>query len=261
MFTISVIIPNYNNEKYLNKCLDSVLSQTYPISEIVVYDDCSTDQSRKILNKYESSYKNIHVIYGEKNVGVSKARDLAIKHVNGDYVCMLDADDFFFSKDKIKNEMEKVELTYRNTGEKVISFSQTIDVDEKGEQMKNPKHKNLSGNELFKIVTRAYSNYMPRDYCFPKEIYIKSGGYTEGLSLYEDWDLNMKLSQYTNFVYSGQFGTAYRHKNGGLSSVPYKKHIEIKKDIFKKYKSSISEKIVFYCILYYADVCHRVGLR
>ena len=87
-FSVSVIVPNYNNEKYIQQCLDSVLAQTYPIKEIIVYDDCSTDGSRAILKEYANNHSNIRVILGEKNVGVSAARDMAIKATTSDmYVC------------------------------------------------------------------------------------------------------------------------------------------------------------------------------
>ena len=108
-FSVSVIVPNYNNEKYIQQCLDSVLAQTYPIKEIIVYDDCSTDGSRAILKEYANNHSNIRVILGEKNVGVSAARDMAIKATTSDYVCMLDADDFFFSTNKISAEMDTIE--------------------------------------------------------------------------------------------------------------------------------------------------------
>lgn len=245
MLTVSVIIPNYNNEKYLTKCIDSVLSQTYPIKEIVIYDDCSSDNSRNILKFYNEKYSNIKVIFGEKNVGVSTARDIAIKSTTSDYVCMLDADDFFFDNDKLKKEMNTVEGFFEKTQKKIIAFSQTIDVDETGIPLINPKLKNLCGKERFKIVTRLYKNYMPRDYCFPRELYLKIGGYTKELSLFEDWELNIKFLEFTDFVFSGCFGTAYRHKKGGLSSVNYKKQFIVKNKIISKFKISFSERIVF----------------
>lgn len=95
MFSVSVIVPNYNNEKYLECCLNSILSQTYPIKEIVVYDDCSNDHSIDILKEFAAKDSRVQVIYGKKNVGVSVARDTAIQNTTSDYVCMLDADDFF----------------------------------------------------------------------------------------------------------------------------------------------------------------------
>lgn len=252
MFSVSVIVPNYNNEKYLSTCLNSIISQTYPIKEIVVYDDCSTDRSREILAEFACKDNRIKIIYGEKNVGVSVARDIAIQNTTSDYVCMLDADDYYYIKEKIDSEMKAIQQIFDETGEKVIAFSQTVDVDESGEVIGNLSPVDLSGNERFRIVTRLYSNYMPRDYCFPKEIYNRCGGYTKGLNLYEDWELNIKFLAYTRFVYSGGYGTAYRHKMGGLSSVDYKKQLYTKKKIVRGYKLGFKEKVYFYVIAYAA---------
>lgn len=260
-FSVSVIVPNYNNEKYIQQCLDSVLAQTYPIKEIIVYDDCSTDGSRAILKEYANNHSNIQVILGEKNVGVSVARDMAIKATTSDYVCMLDADDFFFSTNKISAEMDTIEKKYNECKRKLISFSQTIDVDEDGQKIGNVKHVDLRGAERFRIVTRLYKNYMPRDYCFPRETYFECGGYTKGLSLYEDWELNIKFLEKTEFVYSSEYGTAYRHKEGGLSSVNYKKQLTTKVNIFRKYSSSVVEKLVFYSLAYLAFVGHMIKKR
>ena len=248
MFSVSVIVPNYNNEKYLACCLNSILSQTYPIKEIVVYDDCSNDHSLDILKDFAAKDPRVHVIYGTKNVGVSVARDTAIQNTTSDYVCMLDADDFFYINEKIENEMKTVEQIFGETGERVIAFSQTVDVDETGAVISVVSPVDLSGNERFKIVTRLYKNYMPRDYCFPKEMYNRCGGYTKSLSLYEDWELNVKFLDYTRFVYSGGYGTAYRHKEGGLSSVNYTKQLKTKVQIIKRHKVSVKERACFYVI-------------
>lgn len=248
MFSVSVIVPNYNNEKYLTYCLNSILSQTYPIKEIVVYDDCSNDHSREILKDFAEKDSRVQIIYGEKNVGVSVARDAAIQSTTSDYVCMLDADDFFYINEKIENEMKIIEKIYSETREQVIAFSQTVDVDENGVAMGAVYPIELSGNERFKIVTRIYKNHMPRDYCFPKKLYNQCGGYTKNLSLYEDWELNIKFLDYTRFVYSGGYGTAYRHKENGLSSVNCAKQLKTKVQIIKKYKISVKESVCFYAI-------------
>lgn len=257
-FTLSVIVPNYNNEKYIRQCLDSILAQTYPVKELVVYDDCSTDGSRVILKEYSEKYLNIKVIFGEKNVGVSVARDTAIRATTSDYVCMLDADDYFYSKKKLAAEMTTIERVYGECGKKVISFSQTVDVDETGASMGAVNHVNLSGNERFRIVTRLYKNYMPRDYCFPRDTYFECGGYTKGLSLYEDWELNIKFLDKTEFVYSGEYGTAYRHKEGGLSSVNYKRQLQTKKRILSNTGISFKEKTVAYAGAYIAYIKNQL---
>ncbi|MCQ2485947.1 MAG: glycosyltransferase [Clostridia bacterium] len=90
----SIIIPVYNNEKYLKKCLRSALNQTYNNFEVIAVDDGSTDNSGKILDKYEKKYTNLIVIHQE-NKGVSEARKVAVNQSSGDYICFLDSDDWY----------------------------------------------------------------------------------------------------------------------------------------------------------------------
>ena len=71
MKTLSIVIPNYNNAKYLPTCLNSVIAQTYPLEEIVIYDDCSTDDSRSILKEYAARDPRIRLILPDENKGVS----------------------------------------------------------------------------------------------------------------------------------------------------------------------------------------------
>lgn len=93
MNKISIIIPIYNAEKYLNRCIDSVLSQTYADFELILVNDGSTDQSAVICNNYIQS--DCRVKYIEKiNEGVSIARNIGITNSCGEYITFIDADDF-----------------------------------------------------------------------------------------------------------------------------------------------------------------------
>lgn len=98
---ISVIIPVYNVEKYLKRCLDSVINQTYKNLEIILVDDGSTDNSGKICDEYAKNDKRIIVIHKE-NGGVSVARNIGLDIGTGDYVNFIDSDDWidlkFFKK-------------------------------------------------------------------------------------------------------------------------------------------------------------------
>lgn len=89
---ISIIIPAYNIEKYIAKCLDSLLKQTYRNLEIIVVDDGSSDDTGKVIDDYSSKYDNIKVIH-KKNSGVSAARNSGIEVTNGDYIGFVDGDD------------------------------------------------------------------------------------------------------------------------------------------------------------------------
>lgn len=89
---ISIIIPIYNSEKYLRKCIDSVISQTFNDWEMILIDDGSTDNSGSICNEYASDSRVI--IKHAQNGGVSKARNMGLRLAKGDYVTFMDSDDW-----------------------------------------------------------------------------------------------------------------------------------------------------------------------
>ena len=90
---ISVIVPVYNSEKYLEKCINSIRCQTYENLQIICVDDGSTDKSPEILKNFEKTDKRITVIK-QKNKGVGNARNTGLLEVSGDYVSFVDSDDW-----------------------------------------------------------------------------------------------------------------------------------------------------------------------
>ncbi|WP_413854238.1 glycosyltransferase family 2 protein [Candidatus Ruminimicrobium bovinum] len=106
---ISVIIPVYNVEKYLSRCIDSVINQTYKNLEIILIDDGSTDNSGKICDEYAIKDNRIKVIH-KQNGGVSSARNIGLDVAKGNYIGFVDSDDY------IENDMYEIlyELLVRN---------------------------------------------------------------------------------------------------------------------------------------------------
>ena len=90
---ISIIIPCFNAEKTLEKCLESVVQQSYANLEIIIIDDGSTDETSLIYNKFQSNDERILVLK-QQNSGVSKARNTGVKAATGDYICFVDSDDW-----------------------------------------------------------------------------------------------------------------------------------------------------------------------
>lgn len=90
---ISVIVAVYNTEKYLDRCIESLLNQTYKNMELVIVEDCSTDSSRKLLKKYKEN-KNIKVFYNKENRGLSYSRNYGLKKSTGDFIGYIDSDDY-----------------------------------------------------------------------------------------------------------------------------------------------------------------------
>lgn len=93
MYKLSIIIPIYNSDKYLNRCLDSVVAQKYENLEIILIDDGSVDSSAKICEEYASKDKRIK-LYHKENGGAGAARKEALKYADGDYITCVDADDW-----------------------------------------------------------------------------------------------------------------------------------------------------------------------
>ena len=90
---ITVIVPTYNVEKYIDECLTSILDQTYENIEIIVVDDCSSDNTFEIIKKYQNKDSRIKILRNEVNKGVSYSRNVGLDNMNGKYVCFVDGDD------------------------------------------------------------------------------------------------------------------------------------------------------------------------
>ena len=91
---VSIIVPVYNTEKYLEKCLNSLVNQSLQDIEILVVNEGSIDNSEEIINKFKTNYPNKIIYLKKENGGLSDARNFAIPHVSSDYVGFVDSDDY-----------------------------------------------------------------------------------------------------------------------------------------------------------------------
>ena len=94
---LSVVVPVYNVEKYLDRCIKSIINQTYKNLEIILVDDGSVDTSGKICDKYAFKDKRINVIHKE-NEGLSEARNTGVKLSKGNYITFVDSDDILMKE-------------------------------------------------------------------------------------------------------------------------------------------------------------------
>ena len=105
---VSIIVPVYNTEKFLHRCIDSVLTQTYTDFELLLIDDGSKDSSGVICETYAAKDTRIRVIHKE-NTGVSDTRNLGLDVARGKYLFFLDADDFWLQTDSMSMFVQKAE--------------------------------------------------------------------------------------------------------------------------------------------------------
>lgn len=114
---VSIITPVYNSEKYLEETILSVINQTYKNWELLLIDDCSIDNSYKIIEKYLAD-ERIKYLRNERNSGPAVTRNVGLENSNGKYIALLDSDDFW-KKDKLKNQVDfmmknNLELSHGN---------------------------------------------------------------------------------------------------------------------------------------------------
>ena len=116
---ISVIVPVYNVEKFLDKCISSIVNQTYKNLEIILIDDGSTDESVQICDKWQEKDNRVRLTHKE-NTGVSDTRNIGLEKTTGEYICFVDSDDYI-EPDYIENLYKS--LTENNADIASITYS------------------------------------------------------------------------------------------------------------------------------------------
>ena len=154
MPAISVIVPIYNGEQFIHKCIDSVLSQTFSDLELIIVDDGSTDHCPQICDEYAEKDSRVIVIHGT-NKGVSIARNIGLVAASGEYVAFCDGDDYFK-----ENLLERTYSTAVEQNADVVSFNLQRMSDEATSMNEDPNetdiidlNKETRFDMLYKVVT------------------------------------------------------------------------------------------------------------
>lgn len=217
---ISVIIPIYNVERYLPKCLDSVIQQTYPNLDIVLVDDGSPDKSGIICDEYAQKDSRIQVIH-KKNEGVDKARFSGLNIANGDYVIFVDSDDWLCDKDIFRKMIAKAEETNADYVE--MGMQHVMD---KYGLIKHTSTQTITGlitqPELFDKYYISFFGYNILSVniwgkLYRKSILDKAKLTPSGLKMGEDLAFNLNLFPHLNSIYIlNDIGYSYRF--GGMTT-------------------------------------------
>lgn len=179
--TVSVIIPTYNAEVFIDRTLDSVLKQTFKDFEIIIVDDCSTDGTRNIVQSYVKKYKNIRLIPLSENSGAPpKPKNIGIKEAKGEYVALLDHDDIWHDN-KLKKSIEVLQET---SADMVFSNSDTLI----GEELNDAAPSwNIQNEDILNNcgwTVRSCSGVV-----LSKEALDEIGSFDESFKLGDDWDM------------------------------------------------------------------------
>ncbi len=126
-FKVSVLMPSFNYAQYLPRAIESVLSQSHSDLELIITDDCSTDDSRKIAEDWKQRDSRVVTVFHEVNTGLSGARNSGLAIASGDFVALCDADDIW-AEDKLKIQLEK----FRRQPELGVVHSDAVIIDGDG---------------------------------------------------------------------------------------------------------------------------------
>ena len=219
---VTVIVPIYNVENYLKKCVNSIINQTYENIEIILIDDGSTDGSGTICDEYLAKDNRIKVIH-KKNEGLSKARNVGIEISNGDFITFIDSDDYFDTK-FIENMLK---IAVESKADLIISGLK--DVFEKQKNIyadESDYYTILSKEETYrKVLLQEEIDVSANAKLYQKEIF-KNIRYPVG-ELYEDIKIIDKIIENANkIVYTKYKGYFYLQRNGSIM------HSKINKEKF-----------------------------
>ena len=257
MAKVSVIIPVYNVEKYISRCLESLANQTLKDLEIIIVNDGSTDNSRSIIEKYLKKH-SLRIKYFEKqNGGLSSARNYGLKYATGEYIAFLDSDDYV-EKDmyedmyKIakKDDADMVECDFLWEWENTeLQWEKYKDKKCMNEIKKNK----IEYKKVKKDTRRNYKNKRqmmkkPRvvawNKLIKKKIIEKANiRFPEGL-IYEDLDFFYKIIPYINKIsYVNKYFVHYIQRENSISNSQSEKTADIFKIIDNIYKFYIEKGI------------------
>lgn len=204
---VSIIIPTYNSAKFIHEAIDSVLNQTYTHWELLITDDCSQDETVRILEEYARRDKRIKVLCMQMNGGAAKARNNSIRQASGRYIAFLDSDDWWYP-DKLQKQLDFMAANHYEFVYSAFEYADE-DLNVTGVSYKPKKVSHQKMKMICSIGTpgviydtkRIGKIYMPE---------IRTG---------EDWGMWLDLSQRTRYAYATNVPLwKYRVQSLSLSS-------------------------------------------
>lgn len=205
---VSIITPSYNTEEFVSETIESVLAQDYENWEMIIVDDCSTDNSQVIISSYSNRDSRIKLFINEQNLGPAISRNRAIEISQGRFIAFLDSDDLWLT-----NKLSK-QLKFMIDNDYPFSYSFYEQIDESGNLIKKidkiskrTSYRSLLSENIVGCLTAVY------DVEFFGKVYM------ENILKRQDFSLWLKLLKYVKYAYCLPMVNAkYRVRKGSVSS-------------------------------------------
>ena len=208
---VTVFVGCYNHSRFVEECLDSVKNQTYPNLQVIIFDDCSKDNSVAVIDRWLKRHRlDWQFIPHTRNIGICASLNEVLRLTRGKYISMVAADDVWLP-DKTSRQVEAMEQMPGDVG---VVYSDAFQIDENGHllpQMFIEAHRKLVVSPegvLFDVLWQG--NFIPAmTTLIRRECFAKVGNYDEDLC-FEDWDMWMRISRRFRFVYDTAPAASYR---------------------------------------------------
>lgn len=189
---ISVLMPVYNNRKYLKTSIESILNQTFEEFEFVIIDDGSTDGSSRVIKSYQLKDKRIIVIRNKHNIGTSRSLNKGLSVAKGDYIVRMDADDWSYP------ERLRIQYEYMKSHPRIGVSGGSIEVCDQNLKVVNRRRYPLDDNGARKIIF-CYSPFAHPATIWDTKKMKMIGGYNEKIPLSQDCELYFKIGRFVEF--------------------------------------------------------------
>lgn len=243
---ISVAMATYNGEQFLKEQLDSIFTQSLPVDEVIICDDCSRDNTVSILNEYKKKYSQIKIFENNENLGYKQNFKKALSLCSGDYIFLCDQDDVWY-EDKVK-----LMIDIMNSNSNILSLASSfsfIDSDDKkvtiqlipGRSNNNFYLKEVANGDLVEVSLQEFMLHNYFQGCslvITKEI---KDWFVENFSEYlpHDWLINLYASYKCGMYFYNKSLFDYRiHKN---NTIGVDMNVELNDQLNKQFKSANSE--------------------
>lgn len=216
---VTIGVPNYNYGQYISLALDSVLNQTYANLELIIVDDCSSDNSLTVIDNWVENYKGaipITIIKNETNLGLTKVCNIIMNHANGKYFQTLDADDILLP-DKIKSQVK----CFEQHEQAALVYSNIMLINQQGELINDDYLKYIGFDEnrmpQGKVLDELFAfNFIPYP-LISTERAREVGGYDESVQVH-DYYLWLKLAEKYEVIYEKGKTALYRIHTSSMSN-------------------------------------------
>jgi glycosyltransferase involved in cell wall biosynthesis len=208
---VTVFVGCYNHSRFVEECLDSVRHQTHPKLQVIIFDDCSKDNSVAVIDAWLKRHRlDWHFIPHTRNLGICASLNEVLRLARGKYISMIAADDIWLP-DKTSRQVQMIEKMPNEVG---VLYSDAFQVDENGErlpQMFIEAHRKLAvPPEGFLFDALWEGNFIPAmATLIRRDCFNKVGTYDEDLC-FEDWDMWMRVSRIFRFAYDNIPAAKYR---------------------------------------------------